>query len=70
MQCERMRAVSEQLRILLLVTNHSIVTCQGNTMDTGQAPPTKFINFAGPGRRYDERVWLGPYFTNIVQQWA
>ena len=57
MQCERMRAVSEQLRILLLVTNHSIVTCQGNTMDTGL-------------RRDDGGVWLGPYFTNIVQQWA
>ncbi len=53
MQCERMRAISKQLRILLLGTNRPIMTYQGNTMDTGQAPPTKFINFAGPGRRYD-----------------
>ena len=42
---------------LLLGTNRPIMTCQGNTMDTGL-------------RRYDGGVWLGPYFTNIVQQWA
>ena len=44
-----MRAVSEQLRILLLVTNHSIVTCQGNTMDPGL-------------HRGDAGVWLGAIF--------
>ncbi len=47
-----MRADASRIQTVadsLLVTNHSIVTCQGNTMDTGQAPPTKFINFAGPG---------------------
>ena len=35
MQCERTRAIAEQSRILLLGTNHPIVTYQGNPMDTG-----------------------------------
>ena len=41
MQCERMRAMPEQLRILLSGTNHHITEYQGNTMDAGL-------------RRYDE----------------
>ena len=54
MQCERMRAVPEQLRILLLETNHHITAYQGNTMVTLL-------------RRYDE-CCVGANLTYIVQQ--
>ena len=46
MQCERTRAMSEQLRILLLWTNRPIMAYQGNTVDPDL-------------RRGDEYFWLG-----------
>ena len=68
MQCERMRAILELSRILLLGTNHPIVTYQGNTIGPGLVTTHEIYQFRGARVGVTKVCGWGAYFTNIVQQ--